>query len=291
MKIKSNVEFSYNELTKAYVFDFDKMQKKKVGKVTSRMFPILLGKNKFQGLGTAILDRVGFLEKEDIEPWYKVRGDLGEHLANIYLKEMFRKYMGVEIVSKNFRTTDFPSFDMFHKHEKFGGVVDIGISSPEEYRSVVEVKSKNIKDYDFEKKRIKYENEEEVYQGEMLAVMSKAPTLYMAWVFFTDKQEDEIKKQTELIVANNKLNDYNVERLANHLGLTVENVTVDVRKFKVDKERVERDMEKAYDTLHRIIGLGYITDIHFTPSERAELDEELRVRSGVPYDPEDDRPF
>lgn len=292
MKIKDNVVFSYNELARAYVFDFDKMQKKKVGKVTSRMFPILINKNQFQGVGYAVLDRVGFLESEAIEEWYTVRGALGEWLANLYLKNMIKKYKGVDITTKLFKPSDFPYYDMFYKsNEKFGGVVDIGISEPLEYRGCVEVKSKNIKDYDHEKKSIKYENEEEILQGKMLAVLSKVDTLYMAWVFFTNEQEDKIKKATELIVKNNKLNAFDVEKLVAHLGLSIDNVVVSVKKYDVNREEILNQMETAHRNLHRIISLGSIDIAHFTPTERLALDDELRKRSGKVYDPDDDLPY
>jgi len=261
MKLKQGINVSYDEYEKSYVFDFSQA---KVKKVTSRMFPILLGKNEYQGVGYGVLERCGFLEFEQIDPYYMVRGALAEYLANLFLIESY-KSRGVEIETKTF-TPEQVGYDNFKKNIMFGGVLDIAISSPQEQRAVIEVKSKSLKDLDKIYTQ-KNPSQEEVMQGEMLAHLSKVDKLLMVYVFFSPEQEKQLK---ELVKVNENIGTQEImDTLHWELG-SFENQIKPI-KYIVNHDRIETDMNKAYETLHRMVKLGKIHELHFTNEEKFYL--------------------
>lgn len=281
MKLKNESKVSYDEKSGSYVFDFDK--RVKVGKVTSRMFPILLGKNKFQSIGWGILDRCKMVEKEEIDPYYMVRGAIGEIMVEKYIQKTYKEYGIKDIETKLFDVVS-QGYDMFKRNDKFGGVVDIGISKPENARSVIEVKSKDTSKYDYYKKSIKTGGidslpEEEVYQGRQLAVLSKVDKLIMAYVFFKKKVENDIKDAME------KTSD--PEEIIKELDLDYFNFDYLLVKENVDRDKVLHDMMKAHSKLQTISESGRIHKSMFLPEETTYLDS-LCGRSGVT---EDDLPF
>jgi len=283
VKLKNNIEVSYNRLIESYEFDFSKA--KKIGKVMSRMFPILLGKNIFNGIGYGVLDRVGFLEKEDIPPYYTVRGAVGEYLVNLFIIETYKK-KSVDIVTKCF-TPAMVNYDMFPKNDKFGGIVDIGISSPTDYRAVVEVKSKSLKDYD--KIAVKKEpNEEEVLQGKQLAFLSSVPKLLMAFIFFNENQESNLKA---LVPTIKDVYNFDVKTLVEGLRWSAKDFQIAILPYKIDREQIANEMEKSYETLHRIVKLGSISKMHFNADERQYLNDLANYEERKPIATSDDLPF
>ena len=289
MKLKEHIEVSYDKDSRAYVFDFS--QAKKVGKVTSRMFPILIGKNGFNGIGYGVLDRCGFLDSEPFDTYYTVRGAIGEYFVHEYVKEMYGK-RGVEIETKTFESMisydggkTFYGNDLFKKNERFGGVVDIAIAKPVEARAVIEVKSKSAKDIEKIVTNGNYPDEE-VLQGMQLACLSKVDKLLMAYIFFSEIQEKNLKA---LMPTIENVNNFDIEELVKGLRWTAKDFDIHIKKFTVNLDEVQNDMDKAYENLHRNIKLGSIHELHFTNNEIAYLDNLIRQKTGQPI--EEDTPF
>ena len=285
MKIKKGIEFDYNELANAYDFP---LKGCKVKKVTSRMFPILLDKNDFNGVGYAVLDRCGLVDFEQIDKWYQIRGVLAEYFAGRYIKEMYKEKLGVDLTMKHF-TTKSANYDFFATNPRFGGVVDWGISKPIEYRAVVEVKSKTLEkdDWKDKTKKINYFDEiikkknapqEEVLQGKFLAHLSKVDKLLMAYVFFSEIQEKKIQTGMHTI---DDVDNFDIEKFLKFIGLAYEHVKIGMLKYDIDHEEMEELMNKAYDTLHHIIELDYIHEMHFRDKEKADLNKQLSEKTGV----------
>ena len=279
MKLKDESKLKgYDELSSSYEFDFENVS---IGKVTSRMFPILLNKSFWNGLGYAVLDRCKLLEKEDIDPFYMVRGEIAEIMAESYLANFYSQH-GIEIVTKRF-TPESVGYDMFKKNEKFSGVVDIGISAPEERRAVVEVKSKNEKDYERIVVERKYD-ETEVLQGKFLTRMSKVEKCMMCWVFFNNHHEEAIKLQMEILKTKN------AEKIIKELNLNFTQFQYHIEAYKVDYDEMDELMNKAYENLHRNVSSSKIHRSFFTETEQQYLDKLLNYETNVEID-EDSLPF
>lgn len=276
MKLKKDVMFTYDEDSKSYVFHIGSGVK--IKKVTSRMFPILIGENKFNGVGYGVLDRVGLLDFEPIDPFYAVRGAIAEYFVYHYLKNTYKKH-GIDLIMKAFNTKA-SGYDVFKSNERFSGVPDIGISKPDKHRAVVEVKSKNMKSYEYiiDKKEVP---NEEVLQGKMLSHLSKVDKLLMAYVFFTDEQEKLIKDNMGKI---KDINDFNVEGFCKFINLNVSDVMLSdetIIRYDINHDETLGYMNKAYENLHRIAKDGVIHASHFTEQEQEYLNNLLLERSGV----------
>jgi ATP-dependent Clp protease ATP-binding subunit ClpA len=266
MKLK-NEKIEYDEKSKSYIFDFSNAKRKKI---TSRMTPILLNKNNFNGVGYGVLDRMGMLEKEEIDPFFTVRGAVGENLIEKYLKQEYKKY-GVEIETVTFNAKDV-NYDNFKSNEIYGGLIDIGIKSPDEFRATVEVKSKNEKSYDHIVGKGEMP-EEEVIQGEHLAYLSHTDKLIMAYIFFTDKQESLIKSY--MGTKDFDLESYNLEEMVSGLNFKPEQFKIHLKRFEIDRNIVEGKLEQAYKTLTHLVKQGKMNEVNFRDSELAYLNSLL----------------
>jgi hypothetical protein len=177
---------------------------------------------------------------------------------------MYKEKLGVEIQTVAF-TPESVGYDNFKKNDKFGGVIDIAIKSPQEYRAVIEVKSKSLKDH--EKIVVNKEvPEEEKYQGLMLAHLSQVDKLLMVYVFFDENQEKNLRSYVYATMNDNTKP--TPEEIIEGLNFNIDNVMIRPIKFDVNHEQVERDMETAYENLHRIAKQhGVISKIHFKDEE------------------------
>ena len=244
--LKTSVEVNYDEKNDSYVFGhFDE---KKFKKVTSRAFSCLLGNNHFESIGKTILERFKLTEYQAIDEYWGVRGDMAELLVEDFLKTNYKK-QGIDLVTKTW-TKEEVSYDNFGTNKKFGGLLDIAISSPTEHRAVVEVKSKSMKDVDkITKSR---GNIEEVLQGKFLTYLSNVEKCLMIYVFFSPGQEEEIKNYVR--EKNDNKQDYTTRNFAQMLimkmDLTPSNMKILVFKHTIDSHpEFTADMNKAYDTL------------------------------------------
>ena len=270
MKIKKHIEVRYDEDNKNYIFTpFDTS---KINKVTSRMFPILNNKNSFNGVGYAVLDRLGLLEFESIDIYYTIRGAIGEILARQFVEKMYKEGLKVDIETVAFDSQisydggkTFYGNDNFKTNPKFGGVLDIAIKSPEAYRAVIEVKSKSLKDYEYIVVK-KSPPEEEVEQGLMLAHLSRVDKLLMVYIFFDELQEKTLRNYVYAI--QNDTPQPTTEEIIEALNFKIEYFKICPLKYTVNHDEVQQRMDNAYENLHRIAkGGGVISKIHFKNEE------------------------
>lgn len=294
MKLIKGTKANYNAISKTYTFEFSKDVQPK--KVSSRMFPCLIGKNNFNSIGYAILERNRLIEFEEIDKYYTVRGAIAEHMVNNELRKQFKETQGVNLITKSFTPKQFKMYDQFDMsykwgNDKFGGVCDIAVTSPEKFRCTVEVKSKSQSAYDYIVTKGKLP-EEEVLQGMQLAVLSKVNFLIMAYVFFPPNIEKNLKIVVTPMLDVDKIN---VEEIMTNIGLKPQYVDFHFKRFVINTYEVQKQMDIAYDNLMRHTTSGSIPVIMFNDEERSYLDEfigiDSRSSNGKIVVTENDLPF
>ena len=258
LKLKKEVGVSYD--SEKFLYTFQNVDTNKMKKVFSRSFPCLLGKNKYESIGKTILERYGAIEKEQIDPYYLTRGDLAEKLVYDYLKSFYQEKLKIELTLNTWEKKDI-NFDNFGRNEKFGGMIDIAISKPKDFRAVVEVKSKSMKDLETIKES--KGNEEEVMQGLFLSYLSKVDKCLMAYVFFTPEQEQEIKK--------------------GNLNFTYKDVTILMFKHMVDFPKMDTLTKVAYSTVSLFAKNISIASEYFSTSENQYLQSFVNGGLDLPF--------
>jgi hypothetical protein len=262
--LKNGITVEYDSENSKFVFTNADVQKGR--KITSRAFPSILGKNKWESSGKTILERYGLIEKEQIDPYYLVRGNLAEKIAYDYLKNHYKTKKNTDITLATWNKDEI-HYDNFPKNEKFGGMIDIAISSPQEFRAVVEVKSKSMKD--FESIKGNNGNEEEVLQGVFLTYLSQAEKCLMVYVFFTPEQEKAIKDGT-----------------GQNIGF--EDVKIMVFKHMVSDYDMPTLTTVAFQNLQLFKASRSIASIYFS---KEECDYLQKLAGGEMHIIEDDLPF
>ena len=275
MKLKNGIKVSKN-VQGDYIFE--QLINAKNKKITSRAFACLLGKNTFESAGKTILERCNMVEKEAIDPYYTVRGSVGEHLIEDYFIDVYKKYkkLDLKIMSWDAKAVNF---DNFSKNADFGGLLDRAIAEPKEERAVIEVKSKSLKDFAFidGKKGV----EEEVLQGKFLSTLSKTETCHMAYIFFDEQQETLLKNYVkDLINLGENVNNINAREVIKALNWRYELFKIKVYKHTVDFNEMNELMQESNRVLRESIQSGVISSEQFTINEINYLDD-LVYGSGV----------
>ena len=290
MKLKNGIKVSKN-VQGDYVFE--KLLNANNKKITSRAFACLLGKNTFESAGKTILERCNMVEKETIDPYYTVRGAIGELLVKDYLIEMYLKYKKIKLQILSWNPKEV-NYDNFPKNPDFGGLLDLAIPAPAEERAVIEVKSKSLKDFAFidGKKGV----EEEVLQGKFLSTLSKTETCHMAYIFFDEQQETLLKNYVkDLINLGNNVNNINAKDVIKALNWRYELFKIKVYKHAVDFNEINELMQESNRVLRESIQSGLISSENFTISEINYLDDlvyGVGVRpQGIANDDTSDLPF
>jgi hypothetical protein len=268
MKLKTGIKVSKN-VEGDYVFE--KIKNAQHKKITSRAFACLLGKNSFESAGKTILERCNMVEKEAIDPYYTVRGAVGEHLIEDYFIDVYKKYKNIDVKVLSWDAKSV-NFDNFAKNPTFGGLLDRAISEPKEERAVIEVKSKSLKDYAFidGKKGV----EEEVLQGKFLATLSKVSTCYMAYIFFDEQQEELLKNYVkDLINLGSDVNSIDPKEVIKALNWRYELFKIKVYKHDVNFEIMDELMQESNRVLKESIQHGVIPSEMFTVNEINYLDD------------------
>lgn len=270
MKLKNDLKIEKKD--EYYVFEFDET---KVKKITSRMFPILLNKNSFQSVGYGILERANMLVFEQIDEFYQVRGSIAELISANLLRDLYKAKHKVDIDLKTYEVSQFKGYDMFNIEYKwgnkhFGGVPDMVISQPKEYRTLFEIKSKNIKYYENIAGN-KQVPEEELLQAKHLGYLSKTNKIGMVYVFFNDKQESEIKELMEKGIKT-------AIDIVEKLNLTYKTVKTKVLYYDIDFDDVLDDMMLAKDILDTAIERGMIHESKFNKKEIEALNKYIGIK-------------
>lgn len=201
----------------------------KIKKVTGHSFVDLLGLNKFSKYGDALLTLHNVV-KEKVDPKYLKRGDFAEKIAKLYYERE-----GHDCVVYN---KDEINYDNFKENKNWGGIIDIEI--PNE-NTLIEVKSKSLKDYDL---IVKQPPLAEVYQGMYYAYLRGYSRFKMFWLFFDDQTENEIfagKKPTTI----------------NFLKKFEKEYIVDIEDMNAKIEQVKKILKNFRET--RVIPLSAIS--------------------------------
>ena len=147
-------------------------------KITGTNVAELAGMNKFKPRGDMVLSMLG-LVTEPFDEFYTKRGEIAEKLALQTLKKR-----NLPCVVYNKREV---GYDNFPDNRFFGGLIDIEIPA---LRTLYEIKSKNIKDYDkIEKFGDSCQEEQAMHYG----WLRHYDKVHIMWIFFTDEIEEKIK--------------------------------------------------------------------------------------------------
>lgn len=166
----------------------DPSEIKKFKKITGHSFVQLIGIDPFTKVGDCLLTMHG-LYKEKIDEKYLKRGDFAERVVQrVYKRDghIITTYKNEEI-----------NYDNFQDNLWFGGLLDIELL---EEKTLVEVKSKPMKDYDF---IVKNPPLQEIYQGLYYGYLREYDHITMEWVFFDEKTEKEIFEDSPITTLQN----------------------------------------------------------------------------------------
>ena len=278
LKLKEDTTIKYDELTQCY--HFPQMVNCKHKKIASRAFPNLMGKNKWESAGKTILSLCKLEQFEPIDPFYTLRGDIGELLVFQYFNDTYP----VKLRTWTKKEVDY---DNFKNNLNFGGLIDIAITGLEEgfkneeftddsVRAVIEVKSKSlIKRYKGNaidnRKTILEEGLpiEETLQGEFLGHMSKVTAYIMTYIFFNEEQEETLK---ECVKTIKDINNYNPHEVLRELGWTYKDVVIEEFRNIVRNEFIEQQMKYTLNTLNQAVKTGNIHKMFFSNQDKIYLD-------------------
>ena len=284
MKLQLGTKFEFDG--ESYVFE--KLGKRK--KITSRVFPSLIGKNKYESIGHALLDRFSLLEKEEIHPFYSVRGEIAERMADKHLREVYLKKHNADLATKRWENEEV-NFDNFPNNPDFGGLIDIAIAAPQEYRAVVEVKSKRIDKY----KAIteKSGSDDETLQGEFLAYLSGVMRYVMVYVFFEKIQELRIVE----FCSEDYYKGYEINakiaatKIIEHYQWYPYDFKYHIVDVPIRIDVTKQNMEKAKNTMDAFEQNRTIPQVWLSPDERIYLNTYFEHKTGTKILQAVDRPF
>lgn len=192
-------------------------------KITGHSFVDLLGLNNFKKPGDTFLTMHGFIKEKVDSKWLK-RGDFAEKIVYLLYSQKYNKkctiYDKEEI-----------SWDNFKNKKNYGGLIDIELL---EDKTLIEVKSKSIKDYDFISRN---KPKSEIYQGMYYAYLRGYKTFIMEWIFFDQVTEEEIfedKRPTTLQYLQRISETYTVDY--DEMNNKVKEALCILEKFKQERK-------------------------------------------------------
>lgn len=161
---------------------------KKFKKITGHSFVQLIGLDPFTKVGDCLLLMHGFYSEKVDEKWLK-RGEFAEKIVqSVYKRD------GHKITTYNKYDIQF---DNFQDYLWYGGLIDIELLEEE---TLVEVKSKALKDYDYICKNPPLH---EVFQGMFYGYLRHYKSINMEWVFFDEKTQNEIFEDKPITTLKN----------------------------------------------------------------------------------------
>lgn len=236
-------------------FDIEKTPKK----ITGTKFSCLVDKNPYTKKGDQMLEILGILPKEDIDPYYTYRGEITEKLV----KELFEKNGNRCVVWDKEKI----AFDNFPEQDLFGGLIDIYLPDKD---TIIEVKSKSLR------KRndiIVNGSEYEFLQGALYTVLKKAKSLMMCWVFYNEETE-QLMKAKQPFDPKGK----------NHFGEP--NVSFYIREWKREdlEGKIETLMQKAREFYMETITTKKIRLCEISRANLIRLQTEGKLRKSDEYE-------
>ena len=306
-----NTVVSVDESGVYFEFDFPKTFKKNIDgkwvdlpieqkKITSSMFPKLVGASSFDSVGKSILEFFKMTDEKPFDDYYTVRGDVGEHFAKEYLEANYdRANFGYEVLHFNQKMFNY---DQFPKNERFGGVIDLGIrqwvkgqKDKTLVRRIGEVKSKAIETKKWKSFKTPYEtiveennappmNDTEVLQGRFLGYMGVVDKILMVYVFFPLSFEERVR---EIIAYSKALTKQlpTKETVLKETGLTLKDCVVKVIQYDVKQDELEKQMEEAYELVFGCLKSKRIPQHLFSEEERVYLNNIVVNRKNREYEP------
>jgi len=281
LKLKDGIAVEYDE--KSYSYLFPNADVSKFKKVTSRTFPSLVGENKWESIGSTILKCFKMREEEDIDPFYTLRGEIGEQIVFEFLKKHYKESKGIDITLKTW-DKNIIKYDNFSRNDKFGGLIDIAIVNPAELMAVVEVKSKSLKDFD--KIKELRGNIEEVMQGQFLTLLSNVTKCLMVYIFFTPEQEIIVKEymaSQESIGYIFNQNDVKIwaRKLIEQTMFKPESFKISVFKYDISDKSIKSNLDTKMVTAHNNLLIFQrekkIAQTYFTAQENAYLQKKANT--------------
>lgn len=224
---------------------------KKIGKITSSKFPGLAGYDKFNTKGDELLKFLGLTIEEPFNDFYTYRGESGEIAVYDYLKTRYEGSQIFRLDEDYKKNNNYDSFQyvapLWHPEEDYlinehkihknnelfkylGGMYDIDMDGV-----YIEIKSKDQKKKnDYEKFGYPITEMAQAIYNAFLGGKKSA----MYYVFFTEEQENEIKKE----MKNKKVKEF--------FTLDVEMKKIDIGK---EWERSMNGVKFSYDDFKKRI--------------------------------------
>jgi len=229
----------------------------KTPRISSHVLVDLLGFNSYSSPGKTLLNMFGLVAKTEIDPYQEVKGGIAEYFAKIYLQRKYKEAVDVEA----FTVSQFKNFNQFPEEAPFSGVLDLMMHFRDTSKITVEVKSKEMKDFDKIAKLNIYPKEQ-IVQGANQAILAKTEQYLMLWVFLTPSLSKLIKELTKkykikkTIYQDGQLKEYEVEeslwiwgqdyaRAIEELEITEEHVLYHDKEFEADPRMIKAYREKA----------------------------------------------
>ena len=222
----------------------EKNEMLKFKKITGHSFVQLIGIDPFTKVGDCLLAMHGLYKETVDEKWLK-RGNLAEEIVKkVYTRNGHKctTYDKYEI-----------NFDNFQNYQHFGGLIDIELI---EERSLIEVKSKSLKDYDY---IIQKQPIQEVYQGLYYGFLRGYEAITMEWIFFDEQTQEEVFNDKPITTFKN-LKKFN-------------------KRFSVNKEEIKEKLKTALQIVFDFrengkIPLNNISDkvLKYLGLERPQID-------------------
>ena len=232
----------------------------KTPKISSHTLVDLLGFNSYSSPGKTLMNMFGLLAKTKIDPYQEVKGGIAEVFAKRYLQKHYKEAIDVETFTvSQFKET---GMNQFPEAAPFSGVLDLMLHFRDTTRMTVEVKSKEMKDYDKIAKMNLFPKEQ-IVQGANQAILAKTERYLMLWVFLTPALSKLLKALTKMTPIKKKIIDstgneriveaednlwiwgYDFERAAEELEITEEHFLFYAKEFEADPRMIGAYREKA----------------------------------------------
>ena len=232
----------------------------KTPKISSHTLVDLLGFNSYSSPGKTLMNMFGLLAKTKIEPYQEVKGGIAEVFAKRYLQKKYKHAIDIE----SFTVSQFKDTGMnqFPEAAPFSGVLDLMLHFRDTTRMTVEVKSKEMKDYDLIAKMNQFPKEQ-VVQGANQAILAGTTRYLMLWIFLTPALSKLLKALTKMKAQTKKLVDsngnervvdyednlwiwgYDFERAVDELEITEDHFLFYSKEFEADPRMIGAYREKA----------------------------------------------
>lgn len=227
-------------------------------RISSHTLVDMLGFNKYGSSGKTILSMFGLVKKSDMDPYQEHKGGMVEVFAKRYLEKKYGDRANVQA----FTVSQFTNFNQFPEEAPFSGVLDLQLLFRTSEKMTVEVKAKEMKDYDAIA-RLNMFPKEQIVQGANQAVLAKTDRYMMLWGFLTPAFSKLIKELTKVHKFKKKITDSSgevkevileeslwiwgsdYERAVNDLEITNDQVLFYAKEFDVDPRMIKAYREKA----------------------------------------------